>query len=351
MQLCLRLYALRRIQTGGYLWWRRRRLEVVAVSLPFDVIMINGPTDYRIRLTPLLLLTLLCAASCGLVSGAAAGELNNTAPIEQRPFLLYIPMHVSEPFDHLHELCDCTLSKDPWVAGSGSEQKDEKNIIDPLAFDILLVVSGPSDATRNATERFGVMRSMLEAATGNLLPSPPRIFSDFKTVGVDRYNLAEEDKDAEWVSGLNSVFYDAFAEGSEIYEKYVRFYALVQQTSLSSLLLLGTQLHIATSSFGSRLGLSAGSTQRLRRSDSYCGFAPPRKRSGGAAPPCARASSAAGGATNEGRLLETKWRSSSESLSQWARSFERSTFSGRGGRGRLRRRTFARSVAGGYGRL
>ena len=146
--------------------------------------------------------------------------------------LLYIPMHVSEPLEHLQELCDRTLSKDPWVAGSGREQKkDEKDNIDPLAFDILLVVSGPSDASRNATERFGVMRLMLEAATENLLPSPPRIFTDFKAVGVDRYNLnlAEEDKDAEWVSGPNSVFYDAFAEGGEIYEKYVRFYALVQQ--------------------------------------------------------------------------------------------------------------------------
>ena len=100
-----------------------------------------------------------------------------------------------------------------------------------LAFDILLVVSGPSDASQNATERFDVMRTMLEAATDHLLPSPPRVFLDYKTVGVDRYNLnlAEEDKDSEWVSGPNSVFYDAFAEGGEIYEKYTRFYELVQQ--------------------------------------------------------------------------------------------------------------------------
>ena len=162
---------------------------------------------------------LLCASSCGLVSAAE--------PSTERLLLLYIPMHVSEPLEHLQELCDRTLSKDPWLAGSGSEQKD---VINPLSFDILLVVSGPSEASRNATERFGVMRSMLKAATENLLPSPPRIFTDFKAVGVDRYNLnlAEEDKDAEWVSGPNSVFYDAFAEGGEIYEKYVRFYALVQ---------------------------------------------------------------------------------------------------------------------------
>jgi len=174
--------------------------------------------DKRWQLTPLLLLMLL-RSSCGRISAA---EPNN-----ERPLLLYIPMHVSEPLEHLQELCDRTISKDPWVAGSSSER--ERNI--QLAFDILLVVSGPSDASRNATERFGVMRSMLEAATENLLPSPPRIFTDFKAVGVDRYNLnlAEEDKDAEWVSGPNSVFYDAFAEGGEIYEKYVRFYALVQQ--------------------------------------------------------------------------------------------------------------------------
>ena len=186
----------------------------------------------RWQLLALLLVTLLCAASCGLVSGAAAAELNNTDPTEQRPLLLYIPMHVSEPLEHLQELCDRTLSKDPWAAGSGSEQKlDEKDNIDPLAFDILLVVSGPSDDSRNSTRRLGVMRSMLEGATENLLPSAPRIFTDFKAVGVDRYNLnlAEEDKDSEWVSGPNSVFYDAFAEGGEIYEKYVRFYVLVQQ--------------------------------------------------------------------------------------------------------------------------
>jgi len=184
----------------------------------------------RWQLLALLLVTLLSAASCGLFSGAAAADLNNTDPTEQRPLLLYIPMHVSEPLEHLQELCDCTLSKDPWVAGSGREQSVERDI-NPLAFDILLVVSGPSDASRNATEPFGVMRLMLEAATENLLPSAPRIFTDFKAVSVDRYNLnlAEEDKDAEWVSGPNSVFYDAFAEGGEIYEKYVRFYALVLQ--------------------------------------------------------------------------------------------------------------------------
>ena len=34
--------------TGGYLWWRRRRLEVVALPLPIDVAIINGPTDCRI---------------------------------------------------------------------------------------------------------------------------------------------------------------------------------------------------------------------------------------------------------------------------------------------------------------
>ena len=179
------------------------------------------------QLTPLLLLALLCA-SCGLVSAVA--EVKNESTDAERTLLLYIPMHVSETLEHLQEFCDRMLSKEPWVTGSGSEQKDEKNI-NPIAFDILLVVSGPSDASRNATERFGVMRLMLEAATENLLPSAPRIFTDFKAVGVDRYNLnlAEEDKDAEWVSGPNSVFYDAFAEGGEIYEKYVRFYALVQQ--------------------------------------------------------------------------------------------------------------------------
>ena len=133
----------------------------------------------RWQLLALLFVTLLYAALCGLVSGAAAAELNNVDPTEQRPLLLYIPMHVSEPLEHLQELCDRTLSKDPWVAGSGREQKkDEKDNIDPLAFDILLVVSGPSDASRNATERFGVMRLMLQAATDNLLPSAPRIFTD-----------------------------------------------------------------------------------------------------------------------------------------------------------------------------
>ena len=92
----------------------------------------------RWQLLALLLVTLLCAASCGLVSGAAAAELNNTDPTEQRPLLLYIPMHVSEPLEHLQELCDRTLSKDPWVAGSGREQKeDEKNNVGPLAVTAL----------------------------------------------------------------------------------------------------------------------------------------------------------------------------------------------------------------------
>ena len=173
----------------------------------------------RWQLTPLFLLMLF--QSCGLVSAEEANTV--------RPLLLYIPMHVSEPLEHLQELCDRTLSKEPWVVGSGSKQKDEKDI--NLAFDILLVVSGPSDASQNATERFDAMRAMLESTTASVLPSPPRIFLDYKAVGVDKYNLnlAEKDKDAEWVSGPNSVFYDAFAEGGEIYEKYVRFYALVQQ--------------------------------------------------------------------------------------------------------------------------
>ena len=77
----------------------------------------------RWQLLALLFVTRLCAALCGLVSGAAAAELNNT---DQRPLLLYIPMHVSEPLEQLQELCDRTLSKDPWVAGSGREQKKTK---------------------------------------------------------------------------------------------------------------------------------------------------------------------------------------------------------------------------------
>jgi hypothetical protein len=187
------------------------------------------PLSKRLPMITLLLALLLFAASCRPVS--AAEEPNNSEVTEQRPLLLYIPMHVSEPLENLQELCDRTLSKDPWVAKSGREQKDEKGQIIPLAFDILLVVSGPSEASHNATKRFAVMRSMLEAATENMLPSSPRIFTDFKSVGVDRYNLnlAEEDKDSEWVSGPNSVFYDAFVEGGEIYEKYTRFYELVQQ--------------------------------------------------------------------------------------------------------------------------
>ena len=89
------------------------------------------------QLTPLLLLALLCA-SCGLVSAVA--EVKNESTDAQRTLLLYIPMHVSETLEHLQELCDRTLSKDPWVAGSGREQKkDEKDNVDPLAFDILLV--------------------------------------------------------------------------------------------------------------------------------------------------------------------------------------------------------------------
>ena len=69
----------------------------------------------------------------------------------------------------------------------------------------------------------------------------PQIFTNFKAVGVDRcnVNLAEEDKDSEWVSGPNFVFYDAFAEGGEIYEKYVRFYALVQQLETDACALRG----------------------------------------------------------------------------------------------------------------
>ena len=82
----------------------------------------------RWQLLALLFVTRLCAALCGLVSGAAAAELNNVDPTEQRPLLLYIPMHVSETLEHLQEFCDRMLSKEPWVTGSGSEQKDEKNI-------------------------------------------------------------------------------------------------------------------------------------------------------------------------------------------------------------------------------
>ena len=187
----------------------------------------------------LFVILLFCLASCGLfapttTTTTAAAAVKDAIKTE-RSLLLYIPMHVSEPLEHLQELCDRTLSKDPWQVdekGSKMEKKGNKgNNIHALAFDILLVVSGPSDASQNATERFDVMRTMLEAATVHLLPSPPRVFLDFKTVGVDRYNLnlAEEDKDSEWVSGPNSVFYDAFAEGGEIYEKYTRFYELVQQ--------------------------------------------------------------------------------------------------------------------------
>ena len=75
---------------------------------------------WQLPLFLLFCVPLLCAC-CDLV---LASELNNN----ERPLLLYIPMHVSEPLEHLQELCDRTLSKDPWVMESENKGKDDQTI-------------------------------------------------------------------------------------------------------------------------------------------------------------------------------------------------------------------------------
>ena len=67
----------------------------------------------------LFVMLLFCLASCGLVASATTTTTATAVDAikTERPLLLYIPMHVSEPLEHLQELCDRTLLQGPLEAG------------------------------------------------------------------------------------------------------------------------------------------------------------------------------------------------------------------------------------------
>ena len=137
---------------------------------------------------------------------------NSPAVFNSRPLLIYIPFHVSEPPSHIAELCNCTLGVKPWRHRA------------TLPFDILLSISG---RLSNGNEQR--LKTMLEDATAYINPRP-RVFVEFSPLQSDRYiqDIAEEQKDDDWVSGPNTAFYDALLDG-RIYQQYTKHYAFVQQ--------------------------------------------------------------------------------------------------------------------------
>ena len=130
-----------------------------------------------------------------------------------RPLLIYIPFHVTELEDHVAEFCDCTLKWQPWHAGS-----------EPTPFDVLLSISGPASAGHEVK-----LKAMLESAVAHVRPRP-RVFVDFIPLTSDRYvqDVGAAEKDADWVSGPNTAFYDAMLDG-RVYHRFVKHYRFVQQ--------------------------------------------------------------------------------------------------------------------------
>lgn len=141
---------------------------------------------------------------------------DTTAPPEitasPRPLLLYIPFHVSEPSSHITDMIDCTFRLQPW--------RDQPT----HAFDVLLAISGLASAGNEQQ-----LQRLLEDATAGILPRP-RVFVEFVPLKSDRYvqDIDDQHKDADWVGGPNTAFYDAFLDG-HIFHKYVQHYSLVQQ--------------------------------------------------------------------------------------------------------------------------
>lgn len=129
-----------------------------------------------------------------------------------RPLLVYIPFHVSEPESHITDMIDCTFRLQPWRDRPTHE------------FDVLLAISGLASAGNEQQ-----LKRLLADATAGILPRP-RVFVEFVPLKSDRYvqDVENEQKDADWVGGPNTAFYDAFLDG-HIFHKYVQHYSLVQQ--------------------------------------------------------------------------------------------------------------------------
>lgn len=152
-----------------------------------------------------------------------------TRPYSARQYptslLLYIPMHVSEPTSHLHQLGHCLFSHAPLLL------HDQH-----VRVDVLLVLNGASSDGRR-----DVLRSILEEMVRPSLPHA-HISVEFVETKKDRYDRHADKgasmlagnktqpraSDVQWVSGPNSAFYDALHNGT-VFEQHVRQYDLVQQ--------------------------------------------------------------------------------------------------------------------------
>lgn len=166
----------------------------------------------------LLVSLLLCLA---LRAGATASTQPSTQHPTPRlllqkpspPLLLYIPFHVSENASALQDFADCTFDKHPW-----------QSTINKTKFNVLLAISGLASDGRESE-----LQAILKRAVSRLRPQP-HVFVDFVHLQSDRYVavIDEKRKDADWVGGPNTAFYDAFLDG-HIHAKYTKHYAFVQQ--------------------------------------------------------------------------------------------------------------------------
>ena len=132
--------------------------------------------------------------------------------VSSRPrTLLLIPLHTSQPEQHVEDFAACMFGHAPSLSGE--------------AFDILLSWSGtyaPSDAD------VGIAVGALGRATRDIAPRVPSIYTTFTELSDDHYDLDGSGGRKASFSGPNAAFYANLLQGKP-YDLHARHYAFVQQ--------------------------------------------------------------------------------------------------------------------------
>ena len=140
-----------------------------------------------------------------LAATSATAGLSNKLPRPAPPgLLLWLPVHASEPNDHVQAVADCLFQRWPWPSLRGR------------GFDIVVTLAGDEKdvGADGLSERAAWMQSIIRASTRHLSP-PPRVAALPITLAADAYDVDEARGRRSSFAGPNELFYRAMANAGE----------------------------------------------------------------------------------------------------------------------------------------
>ena len=138
-------------------------------------------------------------------TAAAAADPSFNLPRPASPsLLLWLPLHASEPNDHVHAVADCVFQRWPRPSLRGH------------GFDIVVTLAGDEQdvGADGLSARAAWMQSIIQASTRHLSP-PPRVAARPITLSADTYDVDEARGRRSSFAGPNELFFRAMANAGE----------------------------------------------------------------------------------------------------------------------------------------